>query len=509
MNARTRFSAVAGRRPATRLAVASIAIVACISIASLKAYGESIVVEQGNQVARADDVRVNPGDQVVIRNADSKLDLENFLVVEGGTVRLESGGRFNTNTKDGHSRLTERGARALVDGPGSTWTVGGYLEVGDAGEAHLLISNGGKVLSGLVSDNRSRVSGAGLDAPASTATITGPGSLWSAGSDFAVGDSGEAHLIIENGGRLETGLDGHDSRVLGGGELGEPFATATVTGAGSTWITGGRLAFGGTNGVRLLISEGGQITAAGEFALRDNSTLLIETGAKLTASSGFVIGERSSLDIRNASRVESGLDGESSRVTGGGPSGIASKVTIAGAGSLWMVGGTLEIGDSGQAHLVIGEGAVVQSGRNRNRSRVSGGGASAAASTATITGAGSLWDVGSNLEIGDSGQALLVISDGGKVMSGQDGERSRVSGAGGPTEAASMATIEHAGSVWSIGGDFAIGDSGEAHLLIRDGGRVESGGNGKLNRIVGGGGASEGASTATITGAGSTWGSVS
>ena len=133
----------------------------------------------------------------------------------------------------GHSRLVGLRARAIVDGPNSIWTVGGYMEVGDDGEAHLVISNGGKVRSGLVPDNRSRVSGAGNGAPASTATITGAGSIWDVGSNLEIGDSGEAHLIISNGGKVMSGQDGERSRVSGAGGPSEAASSATIEGAGS------------------------------------------------------------------------------------------------------------------------------------------------------------------------------------------------------------------------------------------------------------------------------------
>ena len=501
MRATSRIRTGVQRQLRPRWCVVFLAVLIFGAIGSAELRGESIVVEQGNQQVRTGQIRVDAGEQLVVRDANSKLDLQNHIVVDGGTIQLESGGRLNTASTNGHSRLASGGARAIVDGAGSIWTVGGYMEVGDAGEAHLLITNGGRVQSGLIPDNRSRVSGGGDGAPASTATITGAGSIWSAGSTFAVGDSGEAHLLISDGGKLESGLDGTSSRILGGGPLGEPMSSVTVTGAGSNWIAGGELAIGGTNGVRFVISQGGQVSADGASRITGgpgqlpSSAAVTDPGSIWIANSDFVIGERATLEILDGARVESGLDGRSSRVTGGGGPGTpASTAIIAGAESRWLAGGALEIGDSGEAHLTIREGAMVRSGINGDRTRVVGaGGPSSGPSTATIEGTGSMWWVGGDFVIGDAGAARLFIQEGGKVESGHGGGATRLGG-GGFGAASATGIVSGQGSAWSILGEFSI-DRGT--LNITDGGRATSGGGGTSYL--------DGPGQVTISGADSTW----
>lgn len=425
MSAKGSRSGLLGQGRLALLQDVLIAIAAFVLGGPAVLHGESIVVEQGNQVVRTGDVRAQAGEQIHVRDAQSKLDIQQFLVVEGGTVQVESNGTLNSSLLGGHTRLAADGARAFVDGSGSNWTVGGFFEVGDAGEAHLTILNGGRLQTGLISGNRSRVSGAGPGATASTATIAGTGSIWVAGSTFAVGDSGEAHLVIRDGGKLESGLDGRSSRLVGGGGPGEAASSATIEGIGAMWTAGGDLAIGDSGEAHLIVRDG--------------------------------------------ARVESGAIGKINKVGGGGGlSEAASTATVTGSGSTWVARGDFAIGDSGEAHLFIRDGGKVESGLAGGTTHIVGGGAEEgeAPSTVTVSGRGSAWDISGELYIG---RGSLSVLDAGRVTSGGGGT-TYLDGLG-------QVTVSGADSAWEIQGNYLMARNGPVSTRIANGGLLAVTGN--------------------------------
>jgi T5SS/PEP-CTERM-associated repeat protein len=150
------------------------------------------------------------------------------------------------------------------------------------------------------------VGGGGASEGASTATITGAGSTWITRGDFALGDAGAARLVIEAGGKLESGHHGGQTRIVGGGaQEGELPAAAVVTGPGSSWNI-----------------------------LRD-----------------FYVG-RGTLDILNGGQVTSG---------GGGETGFdgPGEVTISGPDSTWEIQGRYSMARSGPVTTRIANGGLL------------------------------------------------------------------------------------------------------------------------------------------------------
>ncbi len=261
---------------------------------------ESITVEQGNQVVRSGNITVNATEQITVRDPGSKLEIQDFLTFVSGILRVESSGTLSTNTGGtSQSRLSGDGARAFVVGPGSMWTVAGPLSIGDLYEGHLTISNGGIVESGL-RGSWSRVIGGLGDraAAASTATVEGSGSKWIVHANLEIGDSGESHLFIRDGGHVTSGLNGDRTRIVAAGlERGEPPSTATVIGVGSAW------------------------DIHGDFSV---------------ASFG-----NASLKILNGGRVTSGIGG---RTDLGGSATRPGSATVEGANSIWTIEGAFQMG---------------------------------------------------------------------------------------------------------------------------------------------------------------------
>lgn len=96
---------------------------------------------------------------------------------------------------------------------------------------------------------------------------------------------------------------------------------------------------------------------------------------------------------------------------GYGPAATGS-ATVAGAGSLWTVDGTLLLGDDGTGSLRIEAGGRVSSAAGWIADGAS------AVGEAIVTGSGSRWDVAGTLEVGNRGSGRLTISHGALVTVG-------------------------------------------------------------------------------------------
>ena len=85
----------------------------------------------------------------------------------------------------------------------------------------------------------------------------------------------------------------------------------------------------------------------------------------------------------------------------------------------------------------------------------------------TVNGAGSGWTTAGDLYVGSSGSATLTILNGGGVSIGGSSYLGVASGAIG------AATVDGAGSSWTISGNLGMGSQGSGTLTIRNGGGGE------------------------------------
>src|SRR5690606_42136836 len=114
---------------------------------------------------------------------------------------------------------------------------------------------------------------------------------------------------------------------------------------------------------------------------------------------------------------------------------------------------------------------------------------------ATVAGSDSAWVMDGELIVGNGGTGSLDITGGARVENtlGWIGGR-----AGGATTGAGTVTVRGAGSTWINTGYLTVGASAAGSLLIEDGGRVES-----ANAAISDLGASNG--SVVVRDAGSSW----
>lgn len=251
---------------------------------------------------------------------------------------------------------------------------------------------------------------------------------------FALADHGEGALTVSGGGLLVT----QNFTTIAGDSGG--VATADITGLGTRWRSGNHVEVGQVGDGTLRIGDGAAVTVAGTtyFGYGGHGTLGLSGGGTLTQTGSASIGS----------------------------AGYGTAV-VTGAKTKWTIQDWTGIGSGSGARgsLDVSAGAVVT---QTNFTTLGEGGYG----TARVAGAGSRWDSSNWLSVGDSGGfGELVVADGGVVTNKGFADIGDSPGSFG------RITVDGAASRWLNQGDrLTLGDrSGQGALIVRDGGRVESG----------------------------------
>ncbi|MFN4298016.1 MAG: autotransporter-associated beta strand repeat-containing protein [Brevundimonas sp.] len=140
-----------------------------------------------------------------------------------------------------------------------------------------------------------------------------------------------------------------------------------------------------------------------------------------------------------------------------------AEVTVTGAGSNWLVGQELTVGQSQVGILTISDGGVVDYWRAWLGRSASGVG------DVIVTGADSAFTGGEVLFVGSNGGGNLTAADGGAVTVPAAFIGSFIGSIG-------EVTVTGAGSTWTSTTRLDVGGSGAGTLTIADGGAVSTGG---------------------------------
>jgi len=232
-------------------------------------------------------------------------------------------------------------------------------------------------------------------------------------------------------------------------------------------------------------AEIGSLAGGGTVAIGPSSafSLLSIVGRGSTTFSGSFAGQ-GSLELDDAASLT--LTGASNGGNIGTIGGDLTLCAICSAPALTISGGSLTVGG---ATIVEGGTLTVTNGGRLTTTDFG------VAGSAVITGAGSSVTVTGQTIIGNFAPASLTISDGG-VLNSQGGADIAT---GLPLLGTPTATVTGPGSTWNVGGPFlSVGDVsvGPGALTIANGGVVNSTGFTVIGDVTG-------ASTVTVTGAGS------
>ncbi len=227
------------------------------------------------------------GNQVVITGVGSRWANQSDFAFGGSGNRLELNG--GAGLVSSTASLTDFSSGdddiVLLTGTGTFWTNNGDLTIGFGGARCLLTASnaaslfiGGRVLLG---DN----GGANLN----SVSITDPGTSWTIGSDLYVGNLSSANLLmISNGGFVVS------SNALIGANIGASGNSALVVGAGSVWSNRNDFTIGSdTFGNTLVVSNGATVFAGGSAVLGVNSGANLNSAVVTDAGTRWVRSTRS------------------------------------------------------------------------------------------------------------------------------------------------------------------------------------------------------------------------
>ena len=234
-------------------------------------------------------------ESLFVANPGTLLTSSNNVVVGDSTTgnsMVISGGGQVQNFVSGiiGSQAGASSNSVTVNGSGSRWRSDSNMIVGENGSGNsLVVSSGGAVLTGIVSN--STVVGYNAGSSSNSVLVTGSGSTFT-NNGVTVGYSGSGNsLVIANGGFMQ----GIDSDTVIGYNSTSAGNSLQVTGAGST-LVGGKIEVGsGGSGNSLLISSGGYVTSnSGEIGANagssSNNVLVTGSGSTWEATFGVQVG---------------------------------------------------------------------------------------------------------------------------------------------------------------------------------------------------------------------------
>ncbi|BEN07705.1 autotransporter domain-containing protein [Serratia bockelmannii] len=235
--------------------------------------------------------------------------------------------------------------------------------------------------------------------------------------DVYVGRNQSGNLLIENG--KISAYNINIGRMFNG-QIHESVVTVRGPNAELNAVNDQFVLRGGLNlGRGTLRVEDGALASAKEIVVgttRGYDSHLIATGAGSRVTSNFLsvgtdLGARSTLAIEDGAVLNTAFDASIGNGSGPGESDMLSpKATVTGANSQWNVGRALTLyGDLD----VLNGGAV-------NVGNIQVAGVSGARKTAelTIAGSGSRFTSGSSVNVGDYGNGVLAVMDGGTFSAG-------------------------------------------------------------------------------------------
>jgi T5SS/PEP-CTERM-associated repeat protein len=430
-----------------------------------------------------------------------------FLINNGAAISMDAAAVIGNSTGGTGG--------AIINGTGSSWSIGDALTVGNAGNGALLIEGGGSVTNSAAAIVGSQAGGVG------TITVTDSGSLWHAFQDLTIGQDGQGDVTVRNAATLQIDGDltlGQDASGVG---------TLTIDGFSTTLTYGGGDVTIGSAGTGTLtvqngaladltgtsITLGDQNSANGAIDVTGSDSTL-NTGELTIGSSGtgtLTVDSGATLTTDATTLADQASGTGTATIDGAGSSWTTSQLTVGGAGNGELdiqnggvvnvssgdlvLGdeqgstGTLTLSDSGSqlnfhGQINIGENGTgifaVQGGASFTAFAINVGDKGGSTGTLNIDGAGSHLEIQHDFNIGESGSGALNVTNTASLHTDADATLADLTGSSG-------AAVIDASAVWSIGGDLSVGHQGIGGLQI-SGGSIVSAQNVTLGEIAGSGG---------------------
>jgi T5SS/PEP-CTERM-associated repeat protein len=351
--------------------------------------------------------------------------------------------------------------------------------------------------------NGGRVNGAALIGPTipgnvAGCAVTGAGSAVVLSGNLDLGQAGQGSLDVSDGGRAECATG-----YLNGGQPGGS-ATSSVYGTGSFWLARNGLVVGDKAGsVNLYVDDGGRVEvrdqpmalgarAGSEGRMTVNggsspSPSALDT--RLSPATGVGVNGKGFLRVVNRGRILAG------RLTLGSNAGSDGTLEVVGAGTSLETSDTLEIGRAGSGHMTISSGGAATAPDVLI-------GSNSATNLLRLTGTDSTLTIAKAIRVGNTGIGNLTIEQGARVVltgtyAEPDSTETGLCWAGANAGATGTIAVNGAGSaLLGTRGFLNLGLVASATLTVTGGGEV----NFAAISVVGG---RKRSSSATISGVGS------
>jgi T5SS/PEP-CTERM-associated repeat protein len=432
--------------------------------------------------------------------------------------------QYNAAVTISNGTLRLLGSANLATGIGGTWTLdhatlsatSGISLAADGAEFDLNVTNGSVFAA--APTQASYVASAGN----STVVVDGLGSSFSIGSSSRIGNSGQATFSVQNGGAM------HTTGSLSLATLASSSARITIRDTGSSWThTDGFITTGaGAGGAGIFVYAGSSMTVTGTSAaagivLGANSGLTVDGTATvsgignsgITVNSGgtLVVENGGSITTQNLTRSGTGVlsFGGGTLIVNGGtfdngtaqfnPSGVGSTFQLQnGATAIGVTQSYVGSSTSAPATLNVLSGSTFTATSLFNIGALSGTGAVVVDGPGSILSSSNTDTTFASLTVGgnNGGVGTLNVQNGGRYFQAPTtaavlGSNSGASGA---------VTVTGAGSRFDVG-DLRLGVAGNATFTTSAGGAVTC----ARATLAEGFQGFSGTTTATVTGASSTW----
>jgi len=464
------------------------------------------------------------------------------------TVTIANGGNLTTNATT-LGQVANSTGTVLLTGTNSNWTIGtdtqpsgGGLIVGYFGNGNVSVTNGKELLVNGTSSSNIAVSLGDQAGSHGNLSLSRSGSN---GSDLVIGGplTNSTALVVGNLGTGTLSVDGSQSAVL----------TSSEDSNGVS-VDVGRQA--GSNGT-VLLSNGGGLASQGALVVGDFGTgnISMSTGAHLDLnvadsagvalyignnanstgcvtltgtgnSASYIVNQAGAYVIGNSGNgnltIANGGYGQGNSSTHDG-SGVAAyigklanstgNVLVTDTNSIWdLSSGSLVVGNLGTGNLTVANGGSVQGfTSDLFTNSVYLGKQAGSSGTVLVTDPNTTWYITNGaLVVGNLGTGNVNIVNGGNIAITSASPGFIINSTSAPSASVYLglingssgtALVTGTGSKWSLAGALMIGDTGTGNLTIANGGNVTD----TIGYVGTANVSSPGNSSATVTGANSTW----
>ncbi len=375
------------------------------------------------------------------------------------------------------------GASGTASFIGAKWQNDGDVSIGGSGVGNLSLLHGTTASSKNVLVGGSGTGNGSLKLDNSS-TLTNSDTVFVSGSSSGAGGGGNLEVLGASELYSARGVLAEDLGTTG---------TALVSGEDSHWTMSGDMVVGEAGVGKLTVTGGGTVisqttTVIANLASADGSSVTVSRlGSSLQSGGSLVVGNSgaATLLVEAAGTVTSGeaIVGRHS----------ASEATVTGDGSNWRTGDLQVGGDVADPGGAAGNGKLnVLAGGSVDSTTARLGVVAGATGAAAVDGQGSVWTVNrGDLEVGVNGTGSLAVTGGGLVDAANIIVGTNAGGTG-------SARVSGVGSKLQSRADLNVGLDGNGSMTVEAGGTVES----RDGYVAAHGGST---STVTVAGDGSSW----